>query len=125
MLTSVFWSADTIHGTEMKNTGTRDASVFYIPSVPLTDSNIVSVLQCQRSPQQYVAQQRDAFLRGVPPPDFPGGAGESLYPGRARTTDLLSQEGKRAMGLEPFLLHKQDGVARDLRKYANTQLGYI
>lgn len=39
---TVFWSADTIHGTEMKNTGAHDASVFYIPSVPLTDSNIVS-----------------------------------------------------------------------------------
>lgn len=29
------------------------------------------------------------------------------------------------MGLEPFSLSKQAGVARDLRKYANTQLGYI
>jgi hypothetical protein len=38
----VFWSADTIHGTEMENTGNIDACVFYIPSVPLTLNNAVS-----------------------------------------------------------------------------------
>lgn len=37
----VFWSADTIHGTESDNTGDKDACVFYIPSVPLTPSNAV------------------------------------------------------------------------------------
>jgi hypothetical protein len=37
----VFWSADTIHGTESENTGKDDACVFYIPSVPLTPSNAV------------------------------------------------------------------------------------
>lgn len=41
----VFWSADTIHGTEMKNTGDNDACVFYIPSVPLTPNNAVRKLQ--------------------------------------------------------------------------------
>ncbi|KAM0369157.1 hypothetical protein ACHAPY_011177 [Fusarium culmorum] len=65
---TVFWSADTIHGTESENTGNVDACVFYIPSVPLTPSNA-----------QYVAQQRDAFLKGIPPPDFPGGSGESEF----------------------------------------------
>lgn len=37
----VFWSADTIHGTESDNTGDVDACVFYIPSVPLTLNNAV------------------------------------------------------------------------------------
>jgi len=37
----VFWSADTIHGTESDNTGDNDACVFYIPSVPLTPNNAV------------------------------------------------------------------------------------
>lgn len=37
----VFWSADTIHGTETVNTGPNDACVFYIPSVPLTPNNAV------------------------------------------------------------------------------------
>lgn len=40
----VFWSADTIHGTEMENTGDNDACVFYIPSVPLTPNNAVRYL---------------------------------------------------------------------------------
>lgn len=38
----VFWSADTIHGTEAVNAGDNDACVFYIPSVPLTPNNAVS-----------------------------------------------------------------------------------
>lgn len=38
----VFWSADTIHGTETNNTGKIDACVFYVPSVPLTENNVVS-----------------------------------------------------------------------------------
>lgn len=37
----VFWSADTIHGTERVNAGDRDACVFYIPAVPLTENNAV------------------------------------------------------------------------------------
>jgi hypothetical protein len=40
----VFWSADTIHGTESKNRGNIDACVFYIPSVPLTPNNAVREL---------------------------------------------------------------------------------
>lgn len=51
---TVFWSADTIHGTEMKNTGTQDACVFYIPSVPLTDGNIVSIKTGQQMRQGHV-----------------------------------------------------------------------
>ena len=37
----VFWSAETIHGTESVNTEGNDACVFYIPSVPLTPNNTV------------------------------------------------------------------------------------
>ncbi|KAL2674064.1 hypothetical protein Neosp_012510 [[Neocosmospora] mangrovei] len=88
---TVFWSADTIHGTESENTGNVDACVFYIPSVPLTASNA-----------QYVAQQRDAFLKGVPPPDFPGGRGESEFADRGSTKDILSDSGRLAMGLSPL-----------------------
>lgn len=39
----VFWSADTIHGTENNNTGDVDTCVFYIPAVPTTPNNVVSV----------------------------------------------------------------------------------
>jgi hypothetical protein len=44
LITIVFWSADTIHGTEMDNSGDIDACVFYIPSVPLTPNNAVRQL---------------------------------------------------------------------------------
>jgi hypothetical protein len=44
VISIVFWSADTIHGTEMENSGDIDACVFYIPSVPLTPNNAVRPL---------------------------------------------------------------------------------
>lgn len=52
--------------------------------------------------QHYVAQQRDAFLKGVPPPDFPGGSGESQFVDRATTKDILSDSGRLAMGFSPL-----------------------
>ncbi|CAI7626420.1 unnamed protein product [Penicillium bialowiezense] len=110
---TVFWSADTIHGTETVNTGPDDACVFYIPSVPLTPNNA-----------QYVAQQRDAFLKGVPPPDFPGGSGETQFSDRASVGDIQSQAGKVAMGLAPFTASAPDKKSADLRKQANKIFGY-
>ncbi|KAJ5108169.1 hypothetical protein N7456_004844 [Penicillium angulare] len=107
---TVFWSADTIHGTETINTGDNDACVFYIPSVPLTPSNA-----------QYVAQQRDAFLKGVPPPDFPGGLGESEYSDRATVNDIQSEAGRMAMGLSPVNLN---GKNNKLEKEINNILGH-
>ncbi|KAJ5578830.1 hypothetical protein N7450_007697 [Penicillium hetheringtonii] len=107
---TVFWSADTIHGTETVNTGDNDACVFYIPSVPLTPNNA-----------QYVAQQRDAFLKGIPPPDFPGGMGETGFFDRANIKDIQSEAGKVAMGLNPVdLKGKNDGLEKEINKI----LGY-
>ena len=37
---------------------------------------------------------REAFLLGIPPPDFPGGIGESMHVGRA-TEDLIMTVGGR------------------------------
>lgn len=54
--------------------------------------------------QQYIAQQRDAFLKGVPPPDFPGGLGETGFPDRANVKDIQSEAGRVAMGLDPVNL---------------------
>ncbi|KAG7416794.1 hypothetical protein ACKAV7_003577 [Fusarium commune] len=110
---TVFWSADTIHGTEDNNTGDVDACVFYIPSVPLTPSNA-----------HYVAQQRDAFLQGIPPPDFPGGAGESEFSDKATTKDILSDSGKRAMGLSPFSTSETAKEKESLVSEVNKILGY-
>ncbi|PWY94518.1 DUF1479-domain-containing protein [Aspergillus sclerotioniger CBS 115572] len=108
----VFWSADTIHGTEMKNTGNIDACVFYIPSVPLMPSNA-----------QYVAQQREAFLQGTPPPDFPGGCGEFEYSDRGTVADIQSKQGKVAMGLSPVRLGK-DEKSKKLEQEVNGIWGF-
>lgn len=54
----------------------------------------------------YTAQQRRRFLDGLPPPDFPGGKGESEHVGRA-TSDYLAERadsrGLAAMGLSKLV----------------------
>ena len=60
----------------------------YIPAFPLTPQN-----------EEYIKQQKENFLHGQPPPDFPQGPGEQGYIGVASINDVLSQEGQRAMGL--------------------------
>jgi hypothetical protein len=65
-------------------------TVMYIPAVPLTPQN-----------QAYVERQKAAFLQGQRPPDFPKGTGEGEagYVGIASVDDVISKEGRRAMGL--------------------------
>ncbi|KAL6885658.1 hypothetical protein GGI43DRAFT_426627 [Trichoderma evansii] len=110
---TVFWSADTIHGTESENAGKNDACVFYIPSVPLTPSNA-----------QYIAQQRNHFLKGIPPPDFPGGPGESGFANRGTTYDILSDSGKLAMGLRQLKPQAQSKGQEKLIQEVNNALGF-
>jgi len=130
----VFWSADTIHGTEMENTGKADACVFYIPSVPLTPNNAVSLFWKNDRPlnqiglrpliQHYIAQQRDSFTSGIPPPDFPGGRGESQFADATYLTEVQSDWGKQAMGLKPIPVHGKNGKQSDLAEEVNTILGF-
>jgi hypothetical protein len=120
----------------MNNKGSIDACVFYIPSVPLTENNVVSTprlspslyessLNCRTLyNQQYISQQRDALLKGIPPPDFPGGLGESTFADRATPSDIQSEAGKRAMGLRKFPVKDTDTVQGALAKRANEILGY-
>jgi len=65
--------------------------VMYIPAVPLTKRN-----------WEYVKAQREAFVQGIPPADFPGGCGETGFVGKASVDDVRGQTARRAMGLEPF-----------------------
>jgi hypothetical protein len=74
--------------------------------------------------QQYISQQRDALLKGIPPPDFPGGLGESTFADRATPSDIQSEAGKRAMGLRKFPVKDTDTVQGALAKRANEILGY-
>jgi hypothetical protein len=55
----------------------------YIPTVPLTAINA-----------QYVRDQRESFLQAIPPPDFPGGVGESQFQGTGRESDVIGQAAK-------------------------------
>jgi hypothetical protein len=104
----VFWYADGIHSVEASNEGQNAASVLYIPSVPLTLANV-----------KYIKDQREQYLAGVPPPDFPGGTGESAFKNKGVESDILSLEGKRAMGLAPFdLAAAVDAAERDIMEEA-------
>lgn len=60
--------------------------VMYIPAVPLTPQN-----------EKYVERQKEAFLQGRRPPDFPQG-GESGFVGLGGVVDILTPVGRRAMG---------------------------
>jgi len=66
----------------------------YIPACPVTEANAA-----------YVARQRNDFVAGVPPPDFPGGKGESEHIGRsteATLRGLTNELGLRALGFEKW-----------------------
>ncbi|KAH7237722.1 uncharacterized protein BKA55DRAFT_520407 [Fusarium redolens] len=104
----VAWHCDTIHSVDKVHAGTSDSSVLYIPICPITAQNA-----------EYMVRQRDAFLRGTPGPDFPGGAGESEHVGRG-TEKMLDGAARRAMGLEAL---KTEGENEVVEK-ANRILGF-
>ncbi|THH21281.1 hypothetical protein EW146_g264 [Bondarzewia mesenterica] len=87
----IFWHCDVIHAVEGEHTGKNDSSVLYIPAVPLTVHNA-----------DYLRDQRNNFIRGLPAPDFPGGEGESQFINRGAFQDIASVEGKRMLGFLPF-----------------------
>lgn len=65
----------------------RMVVVMYIPAVPLTPQN-----------EKYVERQKEAFLKGRRPSDFPQGGGESGFVGMGGVVDILTPVGRRAMG---------------------------
>lgn len=76
---------DVIHAVESLHSGKGPSAVLYIPSVPLTAINA-----------EYVRDQRECFLEGRPPPDFPGGVGESLFNGTGKGGDVTDQAARSA-----------------------------
>ena len=74
--------------------------------------------------QQYIAQQRDSFLKGIPPPDFPGGAGESEFDSRAKVEAIINESGRLAMGLSPLKTTGQSERQKVLAHEVNKILGY-
>ena len=59
----------------------------YIPAFPLTPLN-----------QAYVEKQKENFLTGSKTSDFLDGKSEADFVGFATVEDIVSVEGKRAMG---------------------------
>ncbi|KAL0567767.1 hypothetical protein V5O48_014226 [Marasmius crinis-equi] len=85
---AVFWHCDVVHAVEPEHLGTIDSAVMYIPAVPSTPMN-----------QAYVEKQRETFLKGVTPPDFPRvPVNEADLVGIGKADDILSPMGRRAMG---------------------------
>ncbi|KAG6827163.1 hypothetical protein H0H92_012923 [Tricholoma furcatifolium] len=102
---TVFWHCDVIHSVEAEHTGSEDSAgaaylrlsleitltssvVMYIPAVPLTPLN-----------QEYVERQKETFINGQVPPDFPKGPGEASFVGVGKADDIIAPAGRRAMGL--------------------------
>ena len=59
----------------------------YIPAMPYTPINAA-----------YVQKQKESFLKGVAPPDFPTNKGEFNHVGVGKEDDIANPIGKRAMG---------------------------
>ncbi|KAK5632705.1 hypothetical protein RRF57_008419 [Xylaria bambusicola] len=80
-----------------------DATLLYIPSCPLTQTNAL-----------YLARQRRSFLLGHPAPDFAeisNSTGERDHTGRADVQDVADAGGDdalRGMGLSPFEVRRGD-----------------
>ncbi|KAH9847534.1 DUF1479-domain-containing protein [Lenzites betulinus] len=83
----VFWHCDVVHAVEQEHVGKADSTVMYIPAVPYTPTNAA-----------YVQKQRESFLQGVAPPDFPATKGEAHCAGVGKAEDIDNPAGKRAMG---------------------------
>ncbi|KAJ6553578.1 hypothetical protein DFH09DRAFT_1166934 [Mycena vulgaris] len=84
---TVFWHCDVVHSVEQEHTGSEDSAVMYIPAVPLTPANA-----------RYVARQKEEFLKGLPPPDFPVTIAGVGFIGLGKDEDVEGP-GRKAMGL--------------------------
>jgi hypothetical protein len=63
-------------------------------------------------------------LKGIPPPDFPGGLGESEFSDRATVGDIQSEAGNVAMGLSPVKLDGKNEKSKKLEKEINEIMGF-
>lgn len=110
----VVWHCDGIHAVDKVHNGTGDSSVLYIPVSPLTEVNA-----------RYLVRQREAFLTGLPGPDFPGGKGESEHVNRPPASAIAGEDARRAMGLAAFVSGADASPgAQAITKKANAILGF-
>ncbi|EST07683.1 Protein of unknown function DUF1479 [Kalmanozyma brasiliensis GHG001] len=108
----VLWHCDAVHSVESKHAGKGDSSVLYIPAIPTTVVN-----------WKYVLEQKRCFEEGRPPPDFPGGEGESAFRGRGTPQMVEGQMARASLGLEK--LETKEGMGEGEKKlvaWCNGQL---
>ncbi|KAI4731490.1 DUF1479-domain-containing protein [Aureobasidium sp. EXF-10728] len=99
----VVWHCDQIHAVDKKHEGTSDSSVLYIPACPLTTRNA-----------EFLARQRQAFLEGLPGPDFGDGVGETSHIGRSGVEDVEEASQGKDAGMVAFGLQEWDSSAAGL-----------
>ncbi|VUC21251.1 unnamed protein product [Clonostachys rosea] len=113
----VAWHCDTIHAVDKVHGGKSDSSVLYIPACPTTKINL-----------DYVRKQREHFIQGIPPFDFPGGVGESQHVGRpdaAALKELSNEAALRAFGFAPLdVAVAKEQEEASLLEYGNKVLGF-
>ncbi|KAE9396573.1 hypothetical protein BT96DRAFT_1021278 [Gymnopus androsaceus JB14] len=107
-----------VHKVKNEHKGVNDSSVMYIPVVPLRAYNVGNLVE-----------QRKAFLEGVPLPDMPQSNLEGLekdHEDRGKPGDILTIEGRRLMGLEPFESNEVGITSgqKSIRKIENEALGF-
>lgn len=117
----VFWHCDLIHEVDKFHPGKNDSSVSFNACVPLCPYNVQNLLRI-----------REDFQKAIPPRDFRGlGRGHEVERDHddhgARPENILSPDGKRAMGFEAFDVDAEHLTAgqRDVRAYANRLLGLV
>ncbi|KAI5209549.1 DUF1479-domain-containing protein [Aureobasidium subglaciale] len=116
----VAWHCDQIHAVDKEHKGTADSSVLYIPACPLTVQNA-----------EFLARQRQAFLAGLPCPDFQGAIGEADHVGRPGVEEVEKASQGKDAGMIAFGLEEWDSSAtglsetqRELFDRANKVLGF-
>ncbi|RFU25068.1 hypothetical protein B7463_g11271, partial [Scytalidium lignicola] len=112
----MFWHTDLAHEVEDENNGPSDSSVIYVPNVPLCPYNIQNMLN-----------HRKAFREVVSPPDYVRDFGGPYEYERehedhgARVENILTVEGKRALGLVQFD-ENEPGITEGQKKPTSARL---
>ena len=115
----VYWHCDIVHEVDTFHPGKLDSSVSYNGCVPLCPYNIDNIVS-----------MRQSFLDVLPPKDFEkyehGELEKEHDDHGAKRENILSLEGLRAMGLEPFDVNEEGLTVgqREIRKMANAKLGF-